>query len=446
MTHEFLVTVFTMDDADNDRHNAPYADKHKNDFAIATNQNAMTDGSGITNGRDRTPWASPADFDKKSELLIALYENLSLVEVMRIMEEDHGFRATECQYKKRFSQWRREGRMSAKRYTPVELQAMSRKAKQRRMEGNKESALFYRGRHVQPDRIERFEKRNVRDCEIGQTSESQTPSAISCRTPSVIGASPPNVSDGEDTCMESITSWISAMIVPTKNNMANMSSSPSSSDPADSLPKKSVEQLPSEANFADDVFQSYVQELWEAYSASRYGPDSNERVQTAISQMIELLNNFSLIVGDLSFVSVDARDMYQLWELSNRLWLNHTKQARSLQKCLEKCAGRLQLEQPSSALITSNKSGAGLLSAELGYIAPVEQSKHLAFCCQCGAGPYMWPFNVGCVMANCIDHKFCRECLIEFNNLGEPAQQANIIKGRPKVGDKSLNALRLSVG
>ena len=94
MTHEFLVTVFTMDDADNDRHNAPYADKHKNDFAIATNQNAMTDGSGITNGRDRTPWASPADFDKKSELLIALYENLSLVEVMRIMEEDHGFRAT----------------------------------------------------------------------------------------------------------------------------------------------------------------------------------------------------------------------------------------------------------------------------------------------------------------------------------------------------------------
>lgn len=58
----------------------------------------------------------------------------------------------------------------------------------------------------------------------------------------------------------------------------------------------------------------------------------------------------------------------------------------------------------------------------------------------------MWPFNVGCVMANCIDHKFCRECLIEFNNLGEPAQQANVIKGRPKVGDKSLNALRLSVG
>ena len=57
----------------------------------------------------------------------------------------------------------------------------------------------------------------------------------------------------------------------------------------------------------------------------------------------------------------------------------------------------------------------------------------------------MWPFNVGCVMANCIDHKFCRECLIEFNNLGEPALQANIIKGRPLVADKCLNALRLSV-
>ena len=83
-----------MDDADNDHHNAPYADKHKNNFAIVTNQNAMIDGPGITNGRDRTPWASPADFDKKSELLIALYENLSLVEVMRIMEGDHGFRAT----------------------------------------------------------------------------------------------------------------------------------------------------------------------------------------------------------------------------------------------------------------------------------------------------------------------------------------------------------------
>jgi hypothetical protein len=159
-----------------------------------------------------------------------------------------------------------------------------------------------------------------------------------------------------------------------------MSSSPSPNGPADPLPKKNAEQLPSEANFADDVFQSYVQELWEAYSESWYGPDSNERVQSAISQMIELLNNFSLIAGDLSFVSVDAKDMYQLWELSNRLWPNHSKQARSLQKCLEKCAGRLQLEQSSSALITSNKSGAGLLSAELGYIAPVEQSKHLAFC------------------------------------------------------------------
>jgi len=89
-----LVTVFTMDNADNDHHNPLYAGKRKNDFAIVTNQNAMIDGSGITNGRDRTPWASPADFDKKSELLIALYENLSLVEVMRIMEEDHGFRAT----------------------------------------------------------------------------------------------------------------------------------------------------------------------------------------------------------------------------------------------------------------------------------------------------------------------------------------------------------------
>ena len=82
-----------MDDAGNDHHNAPYAE-HKNDFAIVTIQNAMIDGPGITNGRDRTPWASPTDFDKKSELLIALYENLSLVEVMRIMEEDHGFRAT----------------------------------------------------------------------------------------------------------------------------------------------------------------------------------------------------------------------------------------------------------------------------------------------------------------------------------------------------------------
>ena len=89
-----LVTVFTMDNADNDHYNPPYADKRKNDFAIVTNQNAVIDGSGITNGRDRTPWASPADFDKKGELLIALYENLSLVEVMRIMEEDHGFRAT----------------------------------------------------------------------------------------------------------------------------------------------------------------------------------------------------------------------------------------------------------------------------------------------------------------------------------------------------------------
>ena len=89
-----LVTVFTMDNADNDHHNPPYADRRKNDFAIVTNQNAMIDSSGITNSRDRAPWASPADFDKKSELLIALYENLSLVEVMRIMEEDHGFRAT----------------------------------------------------------------------------------------------------------------------------------------------------------------------------------------------------------------------------------------------------------------------------------------------------------------------------------------------------------------
>ncbi|OCL12112.1 hypothetical protein AOQ84DRAFT_360925 [Glonium stellatum] len=413
-THEFLI-ILTMDDANNAHLHGPAADKHKNNSAVFH-------GSGISKDRGRTLWASPENFDANIKVLIPLYENMPLCEVMKIMQEEHGFFATANQYKRKFSQWRQEGRTSVKRYTPVELQTMIRKATQRKTEENKESALFYRGRHVEHDRIERFERRNVRSSDVGQTSECQTPSAISCRTPSVTGASSSDTSDVE------------GMIIPTKGNMAYMKSAPSLGGSEGSLTSGNVEEPSYEVDFAE-VFQS---------------PDSSQRIHTAISQMAELLNQLSLIARDFSSVPVDIKNVYELWDLTNRLWLSHSEQAVSLQMCLQKCAGRIQLEQSSSAPVTSNESdeeldySMGDSDDELAYIDPIEQNKNVVFCC--GAGPYMWPFSVGCVDENCMDHKFCKDCHVEFDNFGQSALQTHTVMGRPMIyGKSSLNVLKLYV-
>ena len=67
---------------------------------------------------------------------------------------------SESQYKRKFSQWRAEGKLPPKHYKKSEMLAIVQKGKRRKQEENKDSAFQYRGWDVEDRTIERFEKRN----------------------------------------------------------------------------------------------------------------------------------------------------------------------------------------------------------------------------------------------------------------------------------------------
>ena len=66
----------------------------------------------------------------------------------------------ENQYRRKFSQWREEGKLPPKHYGRHEMLAIIQIGKQRKEEENKNTAFCYRGWEVEPNVIARFEERN----------------------------------------------------------------------------------------------------------------------------------------------------------------------------------------------------------------------------------------------------------------------------------------------
>jgi len=66
----------------------------------------------------------------------------------------------ESQYKRKFRQWRQDGKFPPKHYKEYEMRSIIQKGKQRKQEENKNTAFRYRGWRVEPSAIDGFEKRN----------------------------------------------------------------------------------------------------------------------------------------------------------------------------------------------------------------------------------------------------------------------------------------------
>ncbi|CAD6593216.1 MAG: hypothetical protein ASARMPREDX12_006943 [Alectoria sarmentosa] len=126
-------------------------------------------------------WAAKPNWARHEALIkqLYLYEKKSLGEVMRIMESQHGFRATVKMYKTHIKQWGLD-----KKNKEFEMRGIVRKNKQRADEG-KGSIICVRGRLRNFAEIVRYWNRkgvSIDDI-IARQTESPTPEAVEFFTP-----------------------------------------------------------------------------------------------------------------------------------------------------------------------------------------------------------------------------------------------------------------------
>ncbi|MCJ1271319.1 hypothetical protein MMC22_011219 [Lobaria immixta] len=99
---------------------------------------------------------STQDWENQKAKIVDLYESNELKDTMKVMEEQHGFKATLNQYKKQLGKWG----LDNKRIKDFEYQAMLKKKRKREQEDPlKESAFRLRGAEVDSSKITRYKKR-----------------------------------------------------------------------------------------------------------------------------------------------------------------------------------------------------------------------------------------------------------------------------------------------
>ncbi|KAJ8069430.1 hypothetical protein OCU04_003084 [Sclerotinia nivalis] len=122
---------------------------------------------------------SAEDWECQRAAFTQLYmgQDKCLKEVMKIMEDEHGFRATPRQYKRRIEQWKLD-----KNIKENDMRVILRKDLKRKREGKK-SEFRISGRDVVPQKIERFAQRNKMTEESILEFDTETPGYIACDTP-----------------------------------------------------------------------------------------------------------------------------------------------------------------------------------------------------------------------------------------------------------------------
>lgn len=120
---------------------------------------------------------SAEDWECQRATFTRLYiaEDKTLKEVMEIMENEHGFRATPRQYKRRIEQWKLD-----KNIKESDMRIILRKDLKRKHEGKK-SEFKISGRDVEPQKIERFaQRKKMTESILG--FDIETPGYIACDT------------------------------------------------------------------------------------------------------------------------------------------------------------------------------------------------------------------------------------------------------------------------
>ncbi|KAH7357318.1 hypothetical protein BKA66DRAFT_552991 [Pyrenochaeta sp. MPI-SDFR-AT-0127] len=143
--------------------------------------------------KKKAPTLRASDWEPYKDRVLELHINqgLSLKEVKKKLEEEFGFTAEIRQYRLRISQWKEDKNIKSE-----EMVAIVRKRQYRKLnEPNKGEQIFtVRGRTVEPDKINRWMKRNdvLETSVYAPSSVAATPSAVGCRTNSERGSPLPS--------------------------------------------------------------------------------------------------------------------------------------------------------------------------------------------------------------------------------------------------------------
>ncbi|KAG7009143.1 ubiquitin carboxyl-terminal hydrolase 2 [Physcia stellaris] len=132
-------------------------------------------------------WATKEAWERYRPLIAQLYADNKLKEVMRVMERDHGFKATTKMYKNHFTMWGID-----KNHKENEMRAVVRQNHLRHQQG-KSSRFEIRGRPVEFADVVRYWKRKGVSVEevLARRTTSLTPEAVMCFTPVVSPLSTP---------------------------------------------------------------------------------------------------------------------------------------------------------------------------------------------------------------------------------------------------------------
>ncbi|KAF2649227.1 hypothetical protein K491DRAFT_669339 [Lophiostoma macrostomum CBS 122681] len=128
------------------------------------------------------PVAEAAEWDHHKPRIAELYEKKELKEVMQILKDEHGFTASESQYKKQLAKWG----LNKKNVKSGEYKAMIRKQRDRAKDG-KDTEFYIHGNKVPAVNIARFEERWRKKEGLGEGDafdDVPTPKSLTFRTPS----------------------------------------------------------------------------------------------------------------------------------------------------------------------------------------------------------------------------------------------------------------------
>ncbi|RFU35720.1 hypothetical protein B7463_g554, partial [Scytalidium lignicola] len=131
---------------------------------------------------------SDEEWEAQKSNFKSLYQTNTLKRSMEIMEHNHGFSASERQYKRRIKKWGLDKNVKGE-----EMMRMAQIQLERKMVAGKPSSFRVRGREVGGQKIRRYVKRKeIRDLELLQeASIADSPVDFECYTPSDKSHSPP---------------------------------------------------------------------------------------------------------------------------------------------------------------------------------------------------------------------------------------------------------------
>ncbi|KAL1610508.1 hypothetical protein SLS60_002177 [Paraconiothyrium brasiliense] len=205
--------------------------------------------------------SASSEWDRLRHILVMLWPGLTLAALMKVMEEDYGFRATKDQYKKKFNEWYKKGMLPPKK----------RKTDDRTLKDG--------------ERVDGLEDGNTAGGKAVQ-NEHRLPTAVSTPghdDPRLVRLSP----------LKPATRWKDE-----HNQLRTATGPPFSLGTA-----------------RQKVFQSLLSDLWDAYFDAELGETEQVTIGEAVRNMVEFLVEVTCTDPELTTAITHAGDKALLYRV-----------------------------------------------------------------------------------------------------------------------------------